>query len=145
MELGVKDVSVQGVDFQFTLLTATEARKVHTMLARALGPALGALGLHGLNEGAVGKAFGEVLSGLNDEDMKQLHDKLMRNSKVRIDGTFVRVESVYDLYFAGKPMLLWAWCFEGLKVNFSDFLEGDLQSKLAQIVAKMSPSESPTT
>lgn len=135
--LPVEQRDVKGYRFEFTTLTATEARKIHAVLLRSLGPAAQAIANKSQGVDA-GKALSDVLSNLSDEDIDKVHEKLSANCRVLLDGKWVPMSQAYELLFAAKPLLMWSWCIEGLKVNFADFLDGGLKEKLEEAQAKMS-------
>lgn len=126
LALPSEDRTAGAFTFTVTKLTATEARKVQLILAKVLGPALGALGNTGLNEGAISQALESAAASLNDQDMKTVVDLLGKSSRVHLeDGKTPLVKDVYELFFANHGMLLhWKWIAAALSYNFSDFLEG---------------------
>ena len=151
MALPTCSKTINGREYETTLLDAVKGRAVFLRLAKVLGSGASAAGEKipkGTWAASVAGMAGAI-ERLSEEDLTYFSDTFALASTVQVDGgSRVSVRDVYAVHFAGKirEMLEWLlFCFES---NYADFF-GEAKSQLAEIwglamTQKESASPSPT-
>lgn len=108
--------------FRVTQEGFATGRAIFVKLAKAIGPALGALATGGKEPLAA--ALKAATENLSDPDLAWLTEKLGASTQFSTDGgekwPFMTKENQEEL-FGGNLVLYFGWLYFALRVNFSDF------------------------
>lgn len=143
--LPAKQVVIEGETYTIRLLDAYAGSALYAKLLSAAGGALSALGsvdTKGVVKsdlaGELGiAAAGALLRGISPELFKEVRDTFAASCCVTKDGKEPELKNIFAFHFAGRYAHMSKWLLECMKVNFADFLDGDLAG---QIIAKFKPS-----
>lgn len=137
--------SINGREYDTTLLDAVKARAVFLRLAKVLGSGASAASgnvAKGTWAASVAGMAGAI-ERLSEEDLAYFSDTFALVSTVQVEGgSRLSVRDVYPIHFAGKMREMFEWllfCFES---NYADFF-GEAKNQLAEIWGlAMTPKES---
>ena len=108
--------------FRVTQEGFATGRAIFVKLAKAIGPALGALATGGKEPLAA--ALRSATENLSDADLAWLTEKLGASTQFSTDGgekwPFMTKDNQEEL-FGGNLVLYFGWLYFALRVNFSDF------------------------
>jgi tail assembly chaperone len=92
------------------------------------------------------RAIGALLRGLPPPLLEECRSVFANSSRVQKEAANPQLSKIFAFHFAGRMAHMSKWMFECAKVNFADFLDGDLVAQLsAKFKAHLGPSQSPTT
>ena len=132
-QLDAKRKTIDGVEYEVRMLSATRATKLLVKLGKMLGPAFVeiAKGEGGLDREIDGALFAGAVSALfASADPDEVDAILKELAEVTLaDGKGLR--PIYDIHFAGKIGRLMKWAAFALQVQYEDFF-GALGSVLAE-------------
>jgi len=132
-QLDAKRKTIDGVEYEVRMLSATRATKLLVKLGKMLGPAFAeiARGEGGLDREIDGALFAGAVSALfASADPDEVDAILKELAEVTLaDGKGLR--PIYDIHFAGKIGRLMRWAAFALQVQYEDFF-GALGSVLAE-------------
>lgn len=142
-------VVLDGETYTIRTLDAYVASALYCKFLNTLGGALASLGaVEGKGTGELGViAAGALLAKLSPELFREVRDTFAASCSVQKGDKNPELKNIFAIHFAGKMAHMSKWMLECMKVNFADFLEGDL---VDQITAKFKKAmgtsdESPPT
>lgn len=141
--LPTKTVEIDGERYTIRMLDAVIASNLYFKLLNVAGGALetvGTMSTPGTSQELSMRVAGALLRSVPIKLMTELRTVFANSCTVQIAAAEPKVSTVFENHFAGRMAHMSKWLIECLRVNFADFLEGDL---VADLTAKFQSVTTP--